>query len=122
MQISQLVLPIALIAMLYFLLIRPQQQRAKQQQSMIGSMKAGDEIVTIGGIYATVVSVGDRIRVAVADGSELELAKMAIGRVIPAEERESRLEADAPDDAEALDETDVVADVADTDAEEGKQP
>lgn len=109
MQSTQLLLPIALIALLYFMMIRPQQKRAKDQQSMIANIKPGDEIITIGGIYATVVSVGDRIRVAVADGSELEIATMAVGRVLPVEA------------SEPVDEAETAAEL-DDDAEEGKQP
>jgi len=108
-QSTQLLLPIALIALLYFMMIRPQQKRAKDQQSMIANIKPGDEIITIGGIYATVVSVGDRIRVAVADGSELELATMAIGRVLP-------VEASVPDEEPQAEPE------AEEDTEEGKQP
>ena len=59
--------------------------------------------LTIGGIYATVVGLGDRVRVAVADGSQLEISKQAVGRVIPAEEASDVEELDegAATDADA---------------------
>lgn len=101
-QYSNLIFIVAIVAVFYFMLIRPQQQRAKQQRDMLGNLKAGDEIVTIGGIFATVVAVGDRVRVKVADGSELELAKQAIGSVVSVADDSDDLT--KPDDADATDE------------------
>jgi len=82
---SQLIFIVAIIGVFYFIVIRPQQKRAKTQREMLASLKPGSEIVTIGGIYATVVSVGERIRVALADGTEMEVAKQAVGQVLPAD-------------------------------------
>jgi preprotein translocase subunit YajC len=83
-QYSSLILPAVIIIAFYFLLIRPQQQQAKKLREMIAELEPGTEIATIGGIYAKVVSVGDeRIRVSVADGSELEIAPRAINMIVP---------------------------------------
>ena len=80
-------------AAFWFLVIRPQQARRKEQAAMLASVAPGTEIVTIGGIFATVVSVeDDRLRVRVADGSQLEIAKRAVGQVVPAADEAS----DAP--------------------------
>lgn len=71
-------------AAFWFLVIRPQQARRKEQAAMLASVAPGTEIVTVGGIFATVVSIDDdRLRVRVVDGSELEIAKRAVGQVVP---------------------------------------
>jgi len=84
-QYPQLIFIAMIIGVFYFLIIRPQQKRATQQKAMIAAIRPGDEIVTIGGIFATVLSVGDRLRVRVASGAEMEIAKQAIGQVVPAD-------------------------------------
>jgi preprotein translocase subunit YajC len=85
-QLSNVVFIAAMVAIFYFLLIRPQQRRAKAQKDMLSELAPGMQIVTIGGIFATVVEVGERVRVRVVDGSELEMAKAGISRVVePAE-------------------------------------
>jgi preprotein translocase subunit YajC len=87
MQYSNIIFIVVLIAAFYFLLIRPQQQQTKRQREMVESLRPGTRIVTVGGIFATVVDVeDDRLRVAVADGSELEIAKRAVGSVLPGED------------------------------------
>jgi preprotein translocase subunit YajC len=85
-QYSQLIFIALIIGAFYFLVIKPQQTRAKKQKEMIAAIKPGDEIVTIGGIFGTVLEVDDRIRVRVASGAELEIAKQAVGQVVPADD------------------------------------
>ena len=70
-----------LAIMLYFTLIRPQRRRAAEQRAMLEALKVGDEIVTVGGIFARVVATGERVTVAVS-GAELELVPQAISRVV----------------------------------------
>jgi len=80
---SQLVFLVAAAGIFYFLVIRPQQKRAKQQAAMLSAIEPGVEIVTIGGIFGTVVTVGDeRLRIRVADGSELEIARRAVSSIV----------------------------------------
>lgn len=81
-QYSQLIFLGLMLAVFWFLVIRPQQERAKAQRAMVAALKPGDAIVTSGGIYATVVEVGERIRISIADGSEMELAPFAVAGVI----------------------------------------
>ena len=53
-------LPILLMfAVIYFLMIRPQQKQAKQHRSFVDSLKAGDEVVTNAGIYGKIIAVAD---------------------------------------------------------------
>ncbi len=89
-QMGNLVFIAAMVAIFYFLLIRPQQRRAKAQRDMLAELAPGMPIVTIGGIYATVVEVGDRVRVRVLDGSELEISKAGISRVVESAATESQ--------------------------------
>ena len=72
-----------MIPILYLLLIRPQQRRQKQWQSMLESIKAGDRVTTAGGIRGIILSIKDDaiiIRVA-PDNLKLEIAKNAIASV-----------------------------------------
>jgi len=73
---------VVLFALLYFLLIRPQQTRQKKHQQMIRSLKVNDQIVTIGGIYGTIVKVKeDTFMVRIADNVRIEILKSAVGQV-----------------------------------------
>lgn len=81
----------------YLLVLRPQQERGRKTREQISALKPGDEIVTIGGIFATIVETGDRLRVRLLDGTELELVPQAVGQVLPLEE----LEDDADDSSAA---------------------
>ncbi len=75
---------ILLIAVFYFLLIRPQQKREKETQKMRSSVKEGDEVITIGGIYGKIINVkDDELTIEVgADRVKLKIAKWAIGKVV----------------------------------------
>jgi preprotein translocase subunit YajC len=82
-QYSSIILMLAIVAAFYILLIRPQQQQAKRQREMVASLTPGMEIVTIGGIFATIVSLADdRLRIALSDGSELEIARHAVNAIV----------------------------------------
>jgi preprotein translocase subunit YajC len=81
-----IVLGFVLVAM-WFLLIRPQQQRQKQHKQTVSSLTPGQRVVTIGGLVAEIVEVrDDRLLLKVADGSTMEYMKEAVGRVLPPEE------------------------------------
>jgi preprotein translocase subunit YajC len=56
---TTLLFPIAMIAIFYFLLIRPQNQRAKKHKEMLGGMKKGDTVVTQGGIIGKIFKISD---------------------------------------------------------------
>jgi preprotein translocase subunit YajC len=78
-----MLLPLLLIPVLYFLMIRPQQKRQKQWQSMLENIKAGDRVTTAGGIRGIILSIKDDaiiIRVA-PDNLKIEVAKNAIASV-----------------------------------------
>ncbi len=73
-------LPFILIALVfYFIFFRPQQKQAKQHQSFVGSLKKGDEVVTQGGIVATVFQVEDRtVTLDVGGGTKLRVVKAQV--------------------------------------------
>jgi len=77
-------LPLILIAVVfYFLLIRPQQKRAKAQRALVESVAMGDRIVTIGGLHGTVRSIdGDTIRLEVAPGTVITMLRGSVARRI----------------------------------------
>jgi preprotein translocase subunit YajC len=78
-----MLLPLLLIPVLYIVMIRPQQKKQKQWQSMLSSIKAGDKVTTAGGIRGTILSIkDDAIIIKVApDGIKMEVAKNAIASV-----------------------------------------
>jgi preprotein translocase subunit YajC len=78
-----MLLPLLLIPVLYFVMIRPQQKKQRQWQEMLAKIKTGDRVTTAGGIRGIIVSIKDDgmvIRVA-PDGIKLEVAKNAIASV-----------------------------------------
>ena len=82
-----IVMLIALFAFMYFVMIRPQQKKEKELKAMRDSLKVGDEVVTIGGIYGKIIKVKED-RVTLACGAaltKLEFAKWAISG--PADEK-----------------------------------
>ena len=77
---SSIIMLVAMLAIFYFMLIRPENKRKKEAEQMRNSVKTGDKITTIGGIIGTVVSVkDDRIVIETsADQVRIELAKWAV--------------------------------------------
>ena len=77
---SPLIMMVAMFAIFYFMLIRPENKRKKEAEQMRSSVKTGDKIVTIGGITGTVVNVKDS-RIVLETGADqvrIELEKWAI--------------------------------------------
>jgi preprotein translocase subunit YajC len=63
----------------YFLLIRPQQKRAKEHKAMVESLKKGDKIITNGGIYAQVIDVKENfLKVEIADNVRIKMKRDAV--------------------------------------------
>lgn len=72
---------IAMFAIFYFLLIRPQQKEQKRTEEMLAALKKGDEVVTSGGMHGTVHEVKDNVvTLDVSDGMRLRFDKSAIKR------------------------------------------
>ncbi len=83
-MVGSLMLPIVLLVVFYFLLIRPQNKRAKEQREMIGRIAAGDEVATTGGILGKVIEVGEQfLTVEIASGVNVKLQKFQVSQVLP---------------------------------------
>ncbi len=85
---GQLILLVALLVLLWVLLIRPQRTRQRQQQELLGSVEAGDEILTVGGLYGIVQEIDeeDDLVVEIADGIHVRIARRAVAGVVKPEE------------------------------------
>ena len=74
---------IFLFVVFYFLLIRPQQKKQKDHADMVSKLEKNDEVITSGGVHATVVSVGEKTAsLRIADNVRIEIEKSSIGQVI----------------------------------------
>ena len=80
------ILPLILIfAIMYFLLIRPQQQKMKQHRAMIDAVRKGDQVITQGGIYGKITRVKDeenQVEVEIAEGVRVRVVKATIADVV----------------------------------------
>ncbi len=77
-------MPIVLIfVIMYFLILRPQAKRQKEHQAMLSALQKGDDVVTAGGIYGTIVGVKEKeqtLIVKIADNVKVEIARSGIAR------------------------------------------
>jgi len=71
---------IAIVVVFYFFMIRPQMKKAKEQKKYIESLKKGDKILTIGGIYGKIVEVREdgSLVMEVEDGTKMRISKNAV--------------------------------------------
>jgi preprotein translocase subunit YajC len=75
---------VVFVVIFYFLLIRPQQKKAKEHQALVSKLSTGDEVVTTGGILGKVTEVGDSfVTIEVADGVRLKVQKFQVGSLMP---------------------------------------
>lgn len=75
---------ILMFVVMYFLMIRPQQKRAKEQKAMMEALAKGDEVVTIGGILGKVSKVTEQhVTIEVASGTEIVVQKHAVSSLLP---------------------------------------
>ena len=79
-------LPLILVfAIMYFLLIRPQQRKVKEHQAMVAALRRGDQVVTQGGLIGKVVRVKDEaneIEVEIAEGVKVRVVRATIQQVL----------------------------------------
>ncbi len=75
---------IALLVVFYFLVLRPQQKRAKEHKSLLEALQKGDEVVTLGGALGRVTKVGDAyVAIEIAEGVTINVQKVAIQTTLP---------------------------------------
>ena len=95
---AQLLPLVFLLAVMYFLLIRPQQQRVRQQRAVVTSLEVGDDVVTIGGLLGHIVAIDeDEAVIETTPGTRLRFRRTAISTRIDAP---SSAAVEAPDDDE----------------------
>ena len=74
---------VLIIAIFYFLIIRPQQKRQKERQKLLASVKKGDKVVTAGGIYGTVEAVEDKtVLIKIAENVKVKMDKSSVSNII----------------------------------------
>jgi len=79
-----ILLMIGMFVIFYFLLIRPQQKRAKEHRKMVEAVGKGDEVVTNGGILGKIVEITDQyLTVEIADNVQVKIQRNAISTVLP---------------------------------------
>ena len=92
---------IAIIAIFYFFLIRPQNKKQKETEKMLSALKKGDKVVTIGGIHGVISSVKEKtVIVKIDDNCKVEFNRSAISGVEsdkPAETKEDKSKKDTKD-------------------------
>jgi len=77
-------LMIGMFAIMYFLIIRPQQKQKRERENLLRAIKKGDRVVTSGGLYGTVVGLSEHtVTLKVADQVKLDFERSAIGRIVP---------------------------------------
>jgi len=77
-------LPIFILVLMYFILIRPQSKKLKEHKEMITTLKIGDEVSTSGGIYGKILKVGESyVLLKISDNVEFKLQKNAVGKILP---------------------------------------
>jgi preprotein translocase subunit YajC len=85
--VSAYILVLVLLALMWFLIIRPQRRRQQDAQRLLKEIGVGKEVVTAGGLYGTITAVeGDEVRVEIAEGVEVRIAKRAVAGVISEDE------------------------------------
>lgn len=83
-QFAPVLMMVVFVAIFYFLLIRPQQKKAKDHQNMISRLSAGDEVVTSGGILGRIIDVSDAfVTLEVADSVRLKVQKGQVTSLMP---------------------------------------
>ena len=110
---SPLIMILVMVAIFYFMLIRPENKRKKEAEQMRNTLKKGDWLTTIGGLYGKVVAITDRTVVLETseDRVRVEFLKSAIGTVGTLEEQEAaaqrkpKSKKDAAEEPKAIEET-----------------
>ena len=79
--LSLIIMMVAIFAIMYFLMIRPQQKKQKELQRFRNELKKGDKVITIGGIYGSIEEIGDNhVMMRVDTNVRIKVAKSSIVR------------------------------------------
>ncbi|VAW51730.1 Protein translocase subunit YajC [hydrothermal vent metagenome] len=82
--IASLLLPVGLVVLFYFFLIRPQSKRQKEHKQMVSDLQKGEEIITSGGILGKITKVNDDfVTLEIANDVSIKVQKAAIQTIMP---------------------------------------
>lgn len=79
-NVTFLISLVLMVAIFYFLLIRPQQRRVRQQRQLVESLRVGDEVITIGGMFGTILAMDEETITLDAGGTRLKYLRQAVAR------------------------------------------
>jgi preprotein translocase subunit YajC len=83
-QLAPMLIMVVFVGVFYFLLIRPQQKKLKEHQTLVSRLSSGDEVVTTGGILGRITEVGDTfVTLEVAEGTRIKVQKVQIASLMP---------------------------------------
>jgi preprotein translocase subunit YajC len=100
LSLETLILIAALLALFWFIIIRPQQKARREQQTTLEDLQIGDEVISVGGLVGRVTRLPDDdgwIGFELAPGVETKLLTVAVGHRIPADEVEDNLSKETRD-------------------------
>lgn len=81
--VSTLIMFGAIFAIFYFMIIRPQQKKAKEREKLLSNLEKGDKVVTSGGVHATIVGLEDKTAlIEIAPNVKVKIERSAIGSVL----------------------------------------
>lgn len=81
--ISTLIMFGAIFAIFYFMIIRPQQKRAKEREKLLSNIEKGDKVITTGGVHATVIGIEEKtVLIEIAPNVKIKVERSAIGSVV----------------------------------------
>lgn len=108
MDPGSLVMLLVVVAIFYFVLVRPQKKRLQEHTKLIDSLQPGDEVVTLGGLYGFINRVDDEnVWLEVSEDTEMRFTKQSISRrVSPGDEQEEQTEEDEAEPEAELAESD----------------
>jgi preprotein translocase subunit YajC len=81
---SPILIMVVFIALMYFMMIRPQQKRQKEHANLVSNLKTGDEVLTTGGILGIITGISDHYAIVkIADNTEIKIQKSSVASVVP---------------------------------------
>ncbi len=82
-MVSTIIMFGAIFAIFYFMIIRPQQKRAKEREKLLSNIEKGDKVITSGGVHATIVGIEEKtVLIEIAPNIKVKIERSAIGSVV----------------------------------------
>ena len=86
-MVSTLIMFGAIFAIFYFMIIRPQQKKAKERDALLKSIKKGDKVITSSGIHGTIAGIDDAtVLLDVGNNTKIKMERSAVGQVVASKE------------------------------------